>query len=90
MRLRIACLLLALVSGCAAYPTGDSPQAVCQRDALDDPTVKQITIEQMNSGAISPKAKFTYTQAVHDAYNTCLLRHGVTVRGGVEAVRPAY
>jgi len=90
MRLRFVCLLLPLVSGCASFPTGNSPQAVCQRDALDDPAVKQITIEQMNSGAMSRKAHFAYTQAVHDAYNKCLLRRGVTVRGGVEAVQPAY
>jgi len=90
MRLRFACLLLPLVSGCASFPTGNSPQAVCQRDALNDPTVKQITIQQMNYGMMSGKSKFAYTQAVHDAYNNCLLRHGVTVRGGVEAVRPGY
>jgi hypothetical protein len=90
MRLRVACLLVALVSGCASFPSGNSPQAVCQRDALNDPAVKQITIEQMNTGAMSGKAKFAYTQAVHEAYNNCLLRRGVTVRGGVEAVRPAY
>ena len=44
----------------------------------------------MNSGTMSRKANFAYTQAVRDAYNNCLLRRGVTVRGGVEAVRPTY
>jgi len=94
MRLRFACLLLPLVSGCASFPSGNSPQAVCQRDALNDPAVKRITIEQMSgqmtSGLMSPKTNFDYNQAVRDAYNNCLLRHGVTVRGGVESVRPAY
>lgn len=90
MRLRVAWLVLPLVSGCASFPTGNSPQAICQRDALDDPAVKQITIEQMNTGTMSGKAKFNYTQAVHDAYINCLRRRGVVVRGGVEPVRPAY
>ncbi len=90
MRLCVAWLLLPLVSGCASYPTGNSPQAVCRRDALDDPAVKQITIAQMNSGSMSGKAKFDYRQAVHDAYNKCLRQHGVEFRGGVEPVRPAY
>jgi hypothetical protein len=90
MRLCVAWLLLPLVSGCASYPSGDSPQAVCQREALDDPAVKQLTIAQMNSGAMSGKARFDYTHALHDAYNNCLRRRGVVVRGGVEAVRPAY
>jgi len=45
---------------------------------------------QMTSGLMSPKTNFDYNQAVRDAYNNCLLRHGVTVRGGVESVRPAY
>jgi hypothetical protein len=90
MRLRFACLLLPLLSGCASFPPGNSPQAVCRRNALDDPAVKRITIEQMGSGTMSPKAKFAYNQAVHDAYNNCLLRRGVTVQGGVEAVRPSY
>ena len=90
MKLRFAWLLLPLLSGCASYPTGDSPQAVCQRQALNDPNVRQITVRQMNSGTMSGKANFAYTQAVHDAYNKCLLQRGVTVRGGVEPVRPGY
>lgn len=90
MRLGLACLLLPLVLGCASVSGGNTPQAVCQRDALDDPNVKQLTVEQMNSGYMSPKAQFSYTQAVHDAYNDCLRRHGIVVRGGVEAVRPSY
>ncbi len=90
MRRHFAWLLLPLVSACASGPTGNTPQAVCHREALDDPTVKQITVEQINSGAMSPKAQFSYNQALHNAYNNCLLRHGVAVQGGVEAVQPSY
>lgn len=90
MRLRFVWLLLPLVTGCASVPTGNSPEALCHRDALNDPSVKQITIEQMNSSSMSGKAKFAYTQALHDAYNNCLRRRGIAVQGGVEPVRPGY
>jgi hypothetical protein len=90
MRRRFAWLILPVLSGCVAFPTGNSPEALCHRDALNDPAVKQIAIEQMNTGAMSPKAKFAYAQAVHDAYNNCLRRRGIAVQGGVEAVRPSY
>lgn len=90
MRPRIAWLLLPLMTACAYGPRGNTPQAICQRDALNDPTVKQITIEQMNSGAMSARAKFTYTQALHAAYNNCLRRRGIVARGGVEPVQPSY
>jgi hypothetical protein len=89
MRLHFAWLLLPLVSACASGPTGNSPQAVCQHEALYDPTVKQVT-EQMDWPNMSPKAQFRYKQALHNAYNNCLLRHGVAVQGGVEAVQPSY
>lgn len=80
--------LLLLASGCG--PTGNSPQAVCQREALNDPAVKHLAIGQMNSGGMSPKADFAYRQAVHTAYNNCLRQHGIVVQGGVEAVQPGY
>jgi hypothetical protein len=63
---------------------------VCHREALYDPTVRQIGVEQMGSGTMSPKAQFRYKQALQKAYDNCLLRHGVAVRGGVEAVQPSY
>jgi hypothetical protein len=44
----------------------------------------------LGSGTISPKTKFKYQQALENAYDNCLLRHGVAVRGGVEAVQPSY
>jgi hypothetical protein len=88
MRLRLAWLLLPLVSACASGPTGNGPLATCHREALNDPAVRQIAVEQMYTGVMSPKAQFAYNQALHDAYNNCLLRHGLAVQGGVEAVRP--
>jgi hypothetical protein len=85
-----ALLLLPLVSACALGPTGDTPQAVCHREALYDPTVRLIAVQQRGSGTMSPKAKFRYKQAVDKAYDNCLLRRGVAVPGGVEAVQPHY
>jgi hypothetical protein len=89
MRLDFAWLLLPFVSACALGPTGNTPQAVCHREALDDPTVRQIAVEQLSTDVMSPKVEFSYRQALHNAYDNCLLRHGVAVQGGVEAVRPS-
>jgi hypothetical protein len=90
MRLHFAWLLLPLVSACAPGPTGNAPQALCQRESLNDPTVKQIAISQFGPYLMNPKVQFNYEQALHKAYDDCLLRHGIAVRGGVEAVQPGY
>lgn len=88
MKRRFVWALLLVASGCG--PTGNSPQAVCQREALNDPAVKRLTIDQMNSGGMSPKADFAYRQAMHTAYTDCLRQHGIVLQGGVEPVRPGY
>lgn len=82
-------LLVLLLAGCGwGEPRGNSPEAVCRREAYNDPTVKQITIESMGVAGINQSMQFKYDKALRDATNACLRRHGVPVRGGVEAVRP--
>jgi hypothetical protein len=86
-------LLLALVvpvAGCSSWsePAGNTPQAECRRQAYDDPTVKQLIIRGMGEGGASPQTQFDYEKALHDATVACLKKKGVTVRGGVEPVRP--
>lgn len=87
---RVWILLPLLVAACAFEPQGNSPQAICKRDAYNDPTVKQMTIENTQRSSMSPKANFDYNEALHRAYDACLLKHGVAVKGGVEPVRPSY
>lgn len=89
MRLRLW-LLLSLLTACSSLPQGSSPQAICQRQAYDDPRVKQMNVETTSTTVMSPKANFDYQQALHSAYQSCLIKRGVAVQGGVEAVRPTY
>jgi hypothetical protein len=82
-------LLLVLLAGCSlGQPSGDSPEAVCRRQAYDDPTVKRLIIEQMGMGGSNPQNQFDYEKALRDATDACLRKKGIAVRGGVEPVRP--
>lgn len=81
-------LVLFMLAGCAASGPGDSPEAVCRRQAYDDPTVKHLTIENLGSSSADPGAQFDYDKALRDATQTCLRQKGIQVRGGVEPLRP--
>jgi hypothetical protein len=80
--------MLLILTGCASSGPGDAPEAVCRRQAYDDPTVKHLTIENLGASAADPGADFEYNKAVRDAIQVCLRQKGVQVRGGVEPVRP--
>jgi hypothetical protein len=81
-------LMLFTLAGCAASRPGDSPEAVCRRQAYDDPAVKRLTIENLGSSSADADAQFEYDKALRDATQTCLRQKGIQVRGGVEPVRP--
>ena len=83
-----ACLMLILLAGCGAGNSGDSPEAVCRRQAYDDPTVKRLTIGYLGATGADPGADFDYNKALRDATDACLRKKGIQVRGGVESVRP--
>jgi hypothetical protein len=89
MRFRLW-LLLSLLTACSSLPQGNSPQAICKRESYDDPRVKQMTEQGTQLNVMSPKAQFDYQNALRNAYQACLLKHGVAVQGGVEPVRPSY
>jgi hypothetical protein len=80
--------MLFTLAGCAASGPGDSPEAVCRRQAYDDPAVKHLTVENLGSSSADPDAQFEYYKALRDATQTCLRQKGIQVRGGVEPVRP--
>ena len=84
MRRQSVGLLLLLLAGCGSSTSGETPEAICRRQAYDDPTVKRLTIQDMGLAATTPGANFDYTKALHDATNACLRQKGVQVRGGVE------
>ena len=81
-------LLLCILAGCAPGNSGDSPEAVCRRQAYDDPKVKQLTVEGMGQATANPQVQFDYRKALYDATNACLRQKGIQVRGGVEPVQP--
>jgi hypothetical protein len=88
MRRHGICLVLVLLAGCGASNSGDTPEAVCRRQAYDDPTVKHLTVENLGASAPNPGADFDYNKALRDATDACLRQKGIQVRGGVEPVRP--
>ena len=88
MRQRCVWLVLMILAGCAPSSPADSPQAICHRQAYDDPTVKRLTVESLGAASADPNSAFEYNKALRDATNACLRQKGVQVRGGVEMVRP--
>jgi len=88
MRLLGIWLALFVLTGCGWGGSGDSPEAVCRRQAYDDPKVKSLTIANLGASAPDPMADFQYNKALRDATNACLQQKGIAVRGGVEPVQP--
>jgi len=81
-------LVLVMLAGCASSGAGGSPEAVCRRQAYDDPIAKHLTIESLGMASANPQAQFDYNKALRDATQACLRQKGIQVRGGVEPVRP--
>lgn len=82
-------LLVLLLAGCGqGEPRNNSPEAICRREAYNDPAVKRVTIESMGVSSINPQMQYAYDKALRDATNACLRRRGIPVPGGVEPVRP--
>lgn len=79
------CLLPLLLAACGLGGSDTSPEAVCQRQAYDDPAVKPLMLAMNSHGGAD--ADFALTVALRRATETCLRRKGIVVRGGVEPVR---
>ncbi|MBV8915760.1 MAG: hypothetical protein JOZ05_22325 [Acetobacteraceae bacterium] len=77
-------LLLAL----AACVTGDSPQAQCERQADQDPTVRSIYRGDQGDYTQLGPARSNLLWAKRQATIKCLQAKGVLPPGGVEPVRP--
>lgn len=77
-----------MLSACGG-PTGNSPEAVCDRESQDDPAVKLI----INRQGGNPWLSFADPDALKNARDraklACLARLGQRpAGGGVETVRP--
>jgi hypothetical protein len=88
MRLRGVWLVLFVLAACGSGRSGDSPEAVCRRQANDDPGVKHFAVENLGPASANPDVQYDYDKALRDATNACLRQKGIQVRGGVEQVRP--
>jgi len=92
MRRAFFLVLLLAVGGpmllAACGPTGNSPDAVCERETNDDPQVKLIIIQQSAVTARAWQNPDELPAARNRAKRACLARLGVLpAGGGVEQVR---
>lgn len=79
--------LLLMLTACG--PTGNTPDAVCEREVNDDPAVKFILMRQAGNPALGGNDSDALTAARAQARRACLRRLGVLPAGGggVEPVR---
>jgi len=81
-------LLLYVLVGCAPSAPDGSPEAVCRRQAYDDPAVKRLLLLSLGESGANAQSQFDYNMALRNATDACLRQKGVQVRGGVEPVGP--
>lgn len=89
MKLRVlapfAVFLLAACGGTA----DNSPEAICRRQAYDDPAVRAVRVQMMQipSGPLALQGQLQYL--LSQATIRCTQDKGLAVPGGVEPVRPS-
>ncbi len=88
MRLALLPLLGGLtLAGCAWFGPGDTtPQAQCQRQAYNDPEVKQLMTLRLSTNLLNQQLEGPYNSAVQQATVACLRRRSLAAPGGVEPV----
>ncbi|HWA79113.1 MAG TPA: hypothetical protein VG848_02270 [Acetobacteraceae bacterium] len=88
MKLRVLALLAVLLPAACA-PSDDSPQAVCRRQAYDDPQVRALRVQMMQSSSANLGSRGQLQYLLRQATLRCLQDKGLAVPGGVEPVQPA-
>lgn len=96
----LAAAVALLLAGCASRPASQTASgqtaddAVCRREAYDDPQVKALSIQAMQQGPSPPTFDFSFTSAQENARYAyrqavlaCMQRRGLMTSGGVEPVR---
>ncbi len=87
MKLRVLVPLAALLIA-ACQPTDNSPEAVCRRQAYNDPQVVALRIRMMQSASVDLGSKGELQYLLEQATLRCLQDKGLAVPGGVEPVQP--
>ena len=86
----LACLLATACAPSTRAPPKLAPDSTilgaCQREAEDDPKVKELLLQNFYTAALPPHDE-ALRSARRDATNACLKAHGQPVPGGVEPVR---
>ncbi len=84
-----AALLLVLLAGCSASSKDESPdQRACDRQANDDPTVKELIIKGAGNPYFQNNSQEELRVAKQQARLVCLRSRGLAPAGGVERQRP--
>lgn len=83
--MRRAPLLALLLAGCAA---SDPREAACERQAENDPAVRELIIKGVGNPAFLAASQEELAFARRQAVVACLRGRGQAPRGGVEPQRP--
>lgn len=79
-------LLLALLP--VACATDNSPQAVCRRQAEQDPKIQELEFMSAHSMALEETYKGQLTFLIREGTLRCLQDKGLLPSGGVEPIEP--
>ena len=87
MLLRVLTFCLVLLLGACA--NSDSPQAVCRRQASNDPEVRALTVQALIQPMMAPNYYPEIEFHRRQAELRCLQNKGLATPGGVEPVMPS-
>lgn len=80
-------MIAPVLAGC--MPSGNSPDAVCERVMYNDPTVREMRMKQAGSPWLLSNDQAKLRLAEKDVKDRCLRLHGVMgPQGGVASPKP--
>ena len=86
--MRLAWMLPVLLTACSFGASDNSPQALCERQAYDDPAVREIIGNSAGNYMDGGPQRDQMLWAVRQGTQRCLQKKGLAPPGGVEPVRP--
>ena len=90
MKLRGVWLLALLLTACGSTRPASEAEAMCRRQAYDDPAVQNLTVQNLTTNGDNPHQQLTRELALRQAMQSCLQRNGLARGGGVEPIHPRY
>jgi hypothetical protein len=88
MKLRVLAPFAAFLLAACAGGGDNSPEAVCRRQAYDDPAVRATRLQMMQVPSANLGLQGQLQYQLRQATMRCLQDKGLAVPGGVEPVRP--